>query len=147
MEQLQDMVGVEKHKTKKRLGRGNSAGGGNTSGRGNKGQKARTGGSVPAHFEGGQTPYFMRIAKKKGFRHHRKFSIMLLNLKDLANLAKDGTLTVEALVASQVIKSDTKLKILGEGEIKSALTVQAHFVSKSARAKIEAAGGKIEIIK
>ncbi|MDD5605821.1 MAG: 50S ribosomal protein L15 [Patescibacteria group bacterium] len=147
MNQLHEIISADKNPSQKRRGRGNAAGGGNTSGRGNKGQKARTGGSVPARFEGGQTPYYMRIAKKKGFKHHRKFRIMRINLKDLAKLAKDGKLIFEDLVKTQIIKAGAKLKILGEGDIKDALQVQAHYISKSALDKIEKAGGKVEILK
>jgi len=146
MEQLHDIVGIKKNPSRKRVGRGSSAGGGNTSGRGNKGQKSRTGGQIPAYFEGGQTPLIRRLAKRRGFRSHRKFKILRINLKDLAKYAKDGQIIVRQLIAEGQITPGTKVKILGEGGITAPYTVQVHFVSGSARAKIEEQGGSVEII-
>jgi large subunit ribosomal protein L15 len=146
MNNINEIISVARTKAKKRVGRGNSAKGGNTSGRGNNGQKARTGGSIPARFEGGQTPFWKRIGKKKGFMHHRKINVVSINLKELAELATAGTLTIDAMVAKQVLKKGEKLKILGHGDVISAINVQAHHVSKSALAKIEKAGGKVEMI-
>lgn len=147
MEQLHDIVGISKAPNRKRVGRGSSAGGGSTAGRGNKGQKQRTGGNVPAYFEGGQTPLIRRLTKRRGFNPHLKFTAMLINLKDLAKYAPEGKLVVSELVEAGQINPDTKIKILGEGTVSSAYQIQAHFVSTGARAKIESAGGSIEIIK
>ncbi len=146
MEQLHAITDVNPNKTRKRIGRGSSAGGGTTAGRGTKGQKARTGGSVPARFEGGQMPYFRRIAKKKGFKHHRKFRTFRINLKDLPRYVIDGKLSVDELIKSKKIMTDTRVKILGEGEVKEPYQIQAHQISDSAAKKIEAAGGKVEVI-
>ncbi|MFA5009683.1 MAG: 50S ribosomal protein L15 [Patescibacteria group bacterium] len=146
MDQLHDITGIAKHPDRKRVGRGYSAGGGSTAGRGNKGQKARTGGNVPAYFEGGQTPLIRRLAKRKGFRSHRKFSVVRINLKDLVKYTDDYKLNIQHLIETSLINPDTKVKILGEGELTGSFQVQAHFISAQARAKIEAQGGKVEIV-
>jgi len=147
MDAMHEIVGVTKNPTRKRVGRGSSAGGGSTAGRGNKGQKSRTGGQVPAYFEGGQTPLIRRLTKRRGFRSHRKFSEVRINLKDLPKYAKENQLKISQLVEEGKIMPDTKVKILGEGTLPGAYLVQAHFISSSARAKIEEQGGSIEIIK
>ena len=142
---LHNIVGSGRYKTKARSGRGDSAGRGSTSGRGTKGQKARTGKKLSAKFEGGQMPLVQRIAKKKGFRANRKFSVFRLNLKDLKRYAVDGQISLEGLKQRGLVLSGTKVKVLGEGEAQANLTVQTHFISASARKQIEAAGGKVEI--
>ena len=147
MDQLHQITADHQKKTRKRVGRGASAGGGGTAGRGTKGQKARSGGSIPARFEGGQMPYFRRIAKKRGFKHHRKFKIFRINLKDLPRYIVDGKLTIAGLIDSKKILPGTKVKILGEGEVKEPYQVQAHQLSESAVKKIEAAAGTVDIIK
>lgn len=147
MDQLHDIVGVAKNPARKRVGRGSSAGGGSTAGRGNKGQKARTGGNIPAYFEGGQIPLIRRLAKRRGFKSHRKFQVVKINLKDLAKYADNGKLDPKQLVETGKIMPGTKVKILGEGQVDSAYQVQAHLVSASAKTKIEAAGGTVEILK
>ncbi|MFH0905639.1 MAG: 50S ribosomal protein L15 [bacterium] len=145
--QLHDLVGVDRHPQRKRVGRGDASGKGSMSGRGSKGQKARTGGSIPARFEGGQTPLFRRIAKNKGFRHHRKWSILKINLKDLPRYVDaDGKLTLAGLATAGKVSAKTQVKILGEGEVKSVYQVQVHLISGRAADKIKAAGGTVEII-
>src|SRR3989344_5366667 len=104
---LHNIVGSGRYKTKARSGRGDSAGRGSTSGRGTKGQKARTGKKLSAKFEGGQMPLVQRIAKKKGFRAHRKFSVFRLNLKDLSRYLNDNILTIERLHQAGLIGPDT----------------------------------------
>lgn len=146
MEKLHEITSIGKNKDRKRVGRGSSAGGGSTAGRGNKGQKQRTGGSIPAYFEGGQTPWMMRLKKKKGFHPHRKQVFFLVNLDDLATFAPDGSFTLDALMETKRIKPNTKVKILGNGEVTRPYTISAHFISAQARAKIEAAGGTITIL-
>jgi len=146
MEALHDVVGISKHPRRKRIGRGSSAGGGSTAGRGNKGQKARTGGKIPAYFEGGQTPLIRRLAKRRGFHSHRKFSVMRINLKDIPKYAIDNKLDIKHMIEAGEIMPDTHIKILGEGSLAGAYQIQAHFVSGGARAKIEEQGGKVEII-
>jgi large subunit ribosomal protein L15 len=147
MDAVHNIVGIDKSPDRKRVGRGSSAGGGTTAGRGNKGQKQRTGGNVPAYFEGGQTPLIRRLAKRRGFKSQRKFSVVKINLKDLAKYADDGQIVIAKLIENHQIMPDTKVKILGEGTLASAFQVQAHFVSASAKARIEEQGGKVEIVK
>jgi large subunit ribosomal protein L15 len=138
-------------KSRKRVGRGHSAGQGKTAGRGMKGQKART--NVRPGFEGGQNPLFMRLPMARGlsnkshnigiFRKH----IAIINVGQLERFEADTEVTPELLVASRMVKKlGDGLKVLGEGTLTRALKVQAHAFSESARAKIEAAGGVAEVI-
>src|SRR5258708_2665025 len=140
------------HKREKRLGRGHGSGRGKTAGRGTKGQKARTGGTVHRAFNGGQTRLSKRLPFLRGignsnlpFRH----DYAIVNLDALAQLDA-GTQVTPELLAEQGFLSNTEaaglVKVLGEGEIDRALNIRAHKVSASARTKIEAAGGTIEII-
>lgn len=146
MKYLHEITGIDNNKSRKRVGRGSSAGGGKTAGRGTKGQKARTGGSIPAYFEGGQTPWMMRLKKKKGFTPYRKASYLLVNLNELETIAPEGTLTLDLLMESRRIAPGTKIKVLGTGEVSKPYAVQTHFISKVAQAKIEAAGGTVTIL-
>ena len=146
MEHLHQITSIDKNKARKRVGRGSSAGGGKTAGRGTKGQKARTGGSIPAYFEGGQTPWMMRLKKKKGFTPYRKPQYLLVNLSDLENLSTEGNFTVDGLMETRRIQPGMKVKVLGTGEVTRAYTVQTHFISANAKAKIEAAGGTVTIL-
>lgn len=133
-------------KNRKRLGRGKGSGTGKTAGKGHKGQKARSGGSVKAGFEGGQMPMHRRLPKR-GFRSLDKTVYALVNLGDLDAFADGSIVGVEALGQAGLVKKlHDGVKILGDGEITKKLTVQAHKFSKSAVAKIEAAGGKAEVI-
>lgn len=133
-------------KPTKRLGRGPATGQGGTSGRGHKGQNSRSGGGVRRSFEGGQMPLIRRLPKK-GFFNLFRTEYTVVNLSDLANKGLEGDITPETLVASGLIKkSDKNIKILGMGDVQSALNIKAHAFSKSARDKIEKAGGKIEEI-
>lgn len=129
---------------RKRLGRGRGSGLGQTSGKGHKGQLARTGGKVRRGFEGGQSP-LMRRLPKFGFNNSdfRK-EYELVSLAELDKLS--GTVDLEALKAAGFIKSGP-VKILANGELKKALTVKVQKFSKAAQAAIEAAGGKVEVIK
>jgi len=133
------------HKKRKLLGRGSGSGHGKTSTRGSKGQTSRSGRDFYAGFEGGQSPLIRRFPKR-GFTNIFRKPYQVLNLKDLARL-KEETITPEIMEKSGLIRDKGKLiKILGEGEIKKPLTVQAHAFSKTASQKIQAAGGKPEII-
>lgn len=133
-------------KTRKRLGRGAGSGLGKTSGKGHKGQKARSGGSIKAGFEGGQMPLQRRLPKR-GFTSLDKKVYSLVNLRDLELFEAGSMIDVEALVlAGLVNKVLDGVKILGDGTLTKALTVKAHKFSKSAQDKIEAAGGKVEVI-
>lgn len=132
-------------KKKKLLGRGSSSGHGKTSTRGSKGQTSRSGRDFYPGFEGGQTP-LIRRTPKRGFTSQFKKEYQLVNLKDLARF-KETNFTLEFLEAQGLIKNKQKLvKILGDGEIKGAVTVQAHAISKKAADKISAAGGKLELV-
>lgn len=133
-------------KTRKRLGRGAGSGLGKTSGKGHKGQKARSGGSIKAGFEGGQMPLQRRLPKR-GFTSLDKKVYALVNLRDLELFEAGSVIDVEALaLAGLVNKVIDGVKILGDGELTKALTIKAHKFSKSAQEKIEAAGGKVEVI-
>jgi len=143
---LGTITGMVQNKPRKRVGRGSGSGSGDTAGRGTDGQKSRSGGSISARFEGGQMPLFKRISKKKGFKSHRRISVVKINLKNLGRYSNDGKLIVKDLVKIGKIRPDSKIKILGEGEVNQAYIVQTHFISKSAAKKIEAAGGRVDIV-
>src|SRR3712207_8583256 len=134
-----------KHRVK-RLGIGESSGHGKTSGKGHKGQKARSGGSIRLGFEGGQLPLIRRLPKR-GFNNaafHKNYAIV--NLDDLNAFDAGTVINEEMLRASKLIRGNVVgLKILGDGEIKHALTIEAHKVSASARQKIEGAGGTVTL--
>ncbi|MFH1826606.1 MAG: 50S ribosomal protein L15 [bacterium] len=122
-----------KHK-KKRVGRGTGSGFGKTCGRGHKGQKSRSGGTKGMRFEGGQTPLYRRLPKRGFSNYPFRKEYTILNVSDLDKY--DGEVNKETLKVSGL------LKILGNGELKKAVTVKADKFSKSAKQKIEAAGGK-----
>ena len=124
---------------KTRVGRG-EASKGKTAGRGTKGTKARY--QVPAAFEGGQMPLHMRLPKLKGFKNPFKVEFQVVNLDRLSALFPDGgEVTVDSLVAKGAVRDGHPVKVLGTGEISSAVQVSAHAFSASAKEKIEAAGG------
>jgi len=128
----------------KRLGSGESSGHGKTSGKGHKGQKARSGGSIRLGFEGGQMPLIRRLPKR-GFNNAAfRATYAIVNLSDL-NEFKAGTVVNEELLReSKLVRGDVAgIKILGDGELKHALKIEADKVSESAKAKIEKAGGTI----
>lgn len=135
------------NKKKKRLGRGDGSGTGGTSGRGHKGQKARSGKKIKVGFEGGQMPLMRRIPKR-GFTNFSSKNYQVINLSTLDKFNKDEEITPKSLKEKNLISKENKLvKILGEGELNKPLKVSAHAFSKSAKEKIEKAGGKITIIK
>ena len=145
--QLNDLRPAEgSRKNRKRLGRGNSSGHGTTAGRGTKGQLSRSGGGKGAGFEGGQQPLAMRLPKLPGFKNRNRVEYAPVNVGRLETLFENGdTVDAEALVAKGVIKHDyIPVKVLGDGELTKQLTVVVDKVSASAKAKIEAAGGKVE---
>lgn len=133
-------------KARKRVGRGNASGYGKTAGRGMNGQKSRAGGGKKAGFEGGQTPLARRLPKLPGFTNINRVEYLPVNVKTLEERFEAGDVVDgESLVAKRVIKhADALVKVLGDGEITKALTVKVDKVSASAKAKIEAAGGKVE---
>ncbi|MCI8590727.1 MAG: 50S ribosomal protein L15 [Clostridiales bacterium] len=129
-----------------RKGRGPGSGNGKTAGRGHKGQNARSGGGVRPGFEGGQNPLYRRLPKR-GF--HNKFSTVysIVNVERLNAFDEGAVIDINTLLESGVIsKANDGLKILGRGEITKKLTVKASIFSETAKAKIEAAGGKAEVI-
>lgn len=133
-------------KSTKRRGRGPATGQGGTSGRGHKGQRSRSGGGVRRGFEGGQMPLSRRVPKR-GFFNLFRTTYEIINLSDIADRDLEGEITPEVLKTAGLIKKSTKkVKILGTGEIAKALNIKVHAFSKSAREKIEKAGGSIEEI-
>lgn len=135
-------------KKPKRLGQGTGSGTGKTAGKGHKGQKARSGGGVRPGFEGGQMPLSRRIPKR-GFSNARfKKSFQIVNIDRLSNLFEAGSeVGIREMLSSGLIRNTRMpVKVLGNGEITIALTVKANAFSAQAMARIEAAGGKTEVI-
>lgn len=134
-------------KSRKRVGRGDGSGHGTYSGRGCKGQKSRSGYKMRPGFEGGQLPLIKRLPRKRGFVNIFRVEYNIINLKDLNIFEPGSEVTPEVLVAARLVKSlRHPIKILAEGDINYPLIVKANKVSAAARAKIEAAGGKVEEI-
>ena len=133
-------------KKRKRVGRGTSSGSGKTSGRGQKGQGARSGGGKKPGFEGGQTPLFRRLPKR-GFTYINRKEYAIVNVEALNNFEANSVVDTESLINAGLVKKELDgVKILGNGELKVALTVKAKKFSASAVKAIEAAGGKTEVI-
>jgi len=133
---------------KKRVGRGHGSGWGKTCGRGHKGQKSRSGVSIPAWFEGGQMPLVRRIPKSGPRRiGHVRIEYSVVNIQTLSIFEDGATVSLETMFESGIVKGkNSRVKILGDGEIEKKLTVQAHKFSKTAVEKIEAVGGTVEVI-
>jgi large subunit ribosomal protein L15 len=131
-------------KKRRRVGRGEGSGRGKTAGRGTKGQNARSGGGVSVGFEGGQMPLQRRIPKR-GFTNIFKKKYEIINVKDLRNFASGEAIDREKLREAGLVKKSVGLKLLGVGQISHPLTVRVDKVSRTAREKIEAVGGKIEV--
>ena len=133
-------------KAPKRVGRGTGSGLGRNAGKGEKGQNARSGGGVRPGFEGGQMPLYRRLPKR-GFKCRNSKEIVGINLSALEKFDNDAVVSVETLVEAGVVKNPRDgVKILGNGELTKKLTVQANAFSASAKEKIEALGGKAEVI-
>lgn len=133
------------HRARKRIGRGHGSGSGKTSGKGHKGQKSRTGVSIPAWFEGGQMPLYRRVPKR-GFKSLNPKRYQVVNLSALAELS-ETTIGPEELASHGLINSVKKrVKVLGDGTAGRAITVRAHAFSASARERIAADGGTAELI-
>lgn len=133
-------------KNKKRLGRGSGSGHGKTSGRGHKGQRARSGGRGKTGFEGGQMPLQRRLPKR-GFTNIYRKEYAIVNLGDLDRFAAGSTLDVASLLESGLIKKiEAGVKLLADGDIKKSFTIKVHKFSQAAKAKVEAAGGRIEVV-
>ena len=146
--QLHDRHPAEgSRKDRKRVGRGNSGYGGTTAGRGQKGQKSRSGGGKGPGFEGGQMKLAMRLPKLNGFTNIWRVEYEPVNVGLLNELFEDGdVIDAEALVAKNIIKKATlPVKLLGDGDVTKKLTVKVDKCSGSAKAKIEAAGGTVEL--
>jgi large subunit ribosomal protein L15 len=152
-------------KPRTRVGRGIAAGKGKTAGRGTKGQKSRTGGTIQPWFEGGQTPIHVRLPKLHGFKNKFRIEYEVVNVSRLSALAETGildvpeadgtpatahslvTITQDILAAAGIVRSLNKpLKVLGHGDVSRPLFVIADAFSKSATAKIEAAGGTAQVM-
>jgi large subunit ribosomal protein L15 len=133
-------------KKKMRVGRGNASKGGE-SGRGHKGQKSRSGYKSKPGFEGGQTPLYRRLPKKRGFRALNKRDVFILNLRDLeVHFGEETNITLEMIQVLFNVKANQFVKVLSDGEISKAYQIQTNLVSKAALEKLQAAGGKVEII-
>lgn len=134
------------NKKRKRVGRGEGSGHGKTSGKGHKGQKARTGGSTKLGYEGGQTPLHRRLPKR-GFANEFKTNYSIVNVEKLSVFKKGDVVDADVLVKTGIVKNiKDGVKILGDGEINIPLTIKADKFSAAAIKKIEAAGGKAEVI-
>jgi len=145
---LHDLAPNEGHKKKKkRVGRGIAAGQGKTAGRGTKGEGARRakGGSI--YRQGGQLPFFRSLPFKRGFTNIRRVEYAEINVDRLADIEAGTEVNPSFLAQAGMIGDDARpVALLGRGELKQALTIKVHRASKTARAKVEAAGGKVEII-
>ncbi len=134
-------------KTNKRLGRGEGSGSGTTAGRGNKGAKSRSGYSQKFGFEGGQMPLQRRLPKF-GFKNNNKVYFKAVNLDVLEGLSeKTKAISLQTLIENGIIGKNDKVKVLGRGELKSKITVEAHLFSATATKAIESAGGTATIVK
>ncbi|MCA1581151.1 MAG: 50S ribosomal protein L15 [Acidobacteria bacterium] len=131
--------------SRKRLGRGPGSGHGKTAGRGNKGQRSRSGYRHQRGFEGGQMPLHRRVPKR-GFTNIFRVEYDIVNLSDLDRFEAGQAVNPETLAGMRLARKNRRVKILGDGEIGKALTISAHKFSASAQAKIEAAGGRCEVI-
>ena len=135
-------------KRRKRVGRGPGSGHGKTSTKGNKGHNARSGGGKAGGFEGGQMPLYRRLPKRGFLPHGGKTEYAVVNLEALGSFAANSVIDPEGLVRVGLIKNSARhlVKILGGGELAHAVTVRAHAVSESAKSKIEAKGGSVEML-
>jgi large subunit ribosomal protein L15 len=144
LEDLAPLPGA-KH-SRKRVGRGAGSGLGKTSGRGHKGQKSRSGGGTPPWFEGGQMPLQRRVPKR-GFTNIFKKIYSVVNLNDLERFPSGSEVGLQQLMEAGLVKKVYDgVKLLGDGDIKHVLTIHVHKASASAISKVEAAGGRVELI-
>ena len=145
LNELRVVVGSKKER--RRVGRGTSSGMGKTSGKGHKGQKARCGYSRKAGIEGGQLPLYRRLPKRGFSNANFKTENAVLNLSDLNKFDEGTVVTPELLIETGIVKKQLSgIKVLGNGALEKKLTVKAHKFSITAKEKIEAAGGKVEVI-
>lgn len=145
LDELSPVPGAKKRP--KRVGRGPGSGHGKTSGKGHKGQKARSGGGKGGGFEGGQMPLYRRLPKR-GFTPRRRIEYAVVNLRALSTFSAGSVVDPDRLVEARLVKKANRgrVKILGDGDLPHALTVRVHRVSAPARQKIEAAGGRVEVL-
>ena len=136
-------------KKRKRVGRGPGSGHGKTSTKGQKGQRSRSGGGTRAGFEGGQMPLYRRLPKRGFLPYGGKTEFAIVNVGDLSDrFAAGSVVDPDALAGSRLIHKSGRasVKVLGDGDVAHALTVRAHKVSEGAKQKIEAAGGRVELL-
>ena len=135
-------------KRRKRVGRGPGSGHGKTSTKGQKGQRSRSGGGKGGGFEGGQMPLYRRLPKRGFLPYGGKTEYAVVNLKSLGRFAANSTVDPEVLAEARLIRRSgrDRVKVLGNGEVPHALTLKVHAVSDSAKAKIEAKGGRVELM-
>ncbi|MBI1845745.1 MAG: 50S ribosomal protein L15 [Candidatus Rokubacteria bacterium] len=146
LDELRPAPGAKKRR--KRVGRGPGSGHGKTATKGHKGQGARSGGLKAAGFEGGQMPLYRRLPKRGFLPHGGRTEYAVVNLKSLGAFADGAVIDPDALVKARLVKNGRRhhVKVLGAGEVAHALVLKAHAVSESARAKIEAKGGRVELL-
>jgi large subunit ribosomal protein L15 len=146
LDELRPAPGAKKRR--KRVGRGPASGHGKTSTKGSKGHKARSGGGKVGGFEGGQMPLYRRLPKRGFLPPGGKTEYAVVNLKSLGAFGASATVDPDGLVKAGLVKNGerSRVKLLGSGEVPHALTVKVHAVSGSARGKIEAAGGRVELL-
>ncbi|MGM0459758.1 MAG: 50S ribosomal protein L15 [Bacteroidota bacterium] len=146
---LHNLKAPASHKKRKRVGRGQGSGMGEQSGRGHNGQKSRSGSKVKAWFEGGQMPLQRRIPKF-GFKNPFRTEFQAVNVQKISDFIEAGklgtTITYADIINSGLADVNDPVKLLGTGEISETISIEVHAASKSARDKVEAAGGTIEII-
>ncbi len=135
-------------KRRKKIGRGPGSGHGKTATKGHKGHRARSGGGKAGGFEGGQMPLYRRLPKRGFMPYGGKTEYAVVNLESLSAFAANAVVDPDGLAQAGLIKRSgrTRVKVLGTGDVAHALTVRAHAVSESARTKIEAKGGRVEML-
>jgi large subunit ribosomal protein L15 len=147
MQQNEIVPAPGSRKNRKRVGRGNGSGHGTTATRGLNGQKARSGVQIQRGFEGGQLPIIKRLPRKRGFYNHYRVAYSPVNVESLEHFEPGTVIDCELLYKYGIVDSLTRpIKLLANGDIKVALTIKANKFSEAAKAKIEAAGGKVEQI-
>jgi large subunit ribosomal protein L15 len=143
--EMHDLGPAVKGKNRNRVGRGIGSGNGKTAGKGHKGQKARTGGKIRRGFEGGQTPLYRRIPKR-GFNNIFSIEYATVNVSDLERFEDGTVVNMELLLNEGIVRKELAgLKVLGNGNLTKKLTVEAKKFTASAKEKVEAVGGKIEV--
>lgn len=130
-------------KKRKRIGRGQGSGHGKTATKGHKGQKARSGGSIKAGFEGGQMPMQRRLPKR-GFTSINKIEFSIVKISDLNMFDSEAKVSLEEMIKAGLVSKNNMVKVLGDGELSKKLHIEAHKFSASAKAKIIAAGGSLQ---